>query len=95
MTYDEYLEELKKLKIQFDKDEKSLIKRFINDNNPYIVGDKITDHVGAIIIEKIAYNLCSIETKPCSVYFGIELKKDGTPKKKVNRRWVYQSNVIS
>jgi len=71
---------------------KQVMQEYCNANNPYKVGDKFTDHVGTIIVESIRY---SYGSNPCCVYFGIELKKDGTPRKDNNKRQAWQSNDVS
>jgi hypothetical protein len=68
---------------------KDLMIQYCDANNPYNVGDKFTDHSGTIIIEKIKY---SFGDRPCCVFFGAELKKDGTPRKDNNKRNAWQIN---
>lgn len=61
-------------------------------NNPYKIGDVVEDHIGKLMIEQI----CVYEDPwdlPVCVYKGVELNKDGTPRKKQTGRGVYQSNV--
>ena len=90
MNYEEYLQKIKELKIEFKNREVKLMKEFVIANNPYKIGDKVTDHIGSIIIEKIGF---SWGYKPCAIYTGLELKKDGTPTKRQTRREVWQSNI--
>lgn len=70
---------------------KSIMRDYCNANNPYKVGEKFTDHIGTIIIERISY---SYGSNPCCVYFGLDLKKDGTPTKKGTKRNAWQSNDV-
>ena len=92
MEYKEYEDKLKELKVEFEQKKERLIKEYVDANNPYKIGDKVTDHANSIIIEKIKYHI-SLTGIPCAVYYGAELKKDGTPKKNGNKTYVYQSNL--
>ena len=92
MEYQEYEDRLRELKFEFELKKTKLIKEYVDANNPYKIGDKVTDHVCSIIIEKIKYHM-SLSGFPCAVYYGPELKKDGTPKKNGNKTYVYQSNL--
>ena len=92
MKYQEYEDRLRELKVEFEQKKSKLIKEYVDSNNPYKIGDKVTDHACSIIIEKIKYHISLCGT-PCAVYYGPELKKDGTPKKNGNKTYVYQSNL--
>jgi hypothetical protein len=92
MEYKEYEDKLKELKVEFEQKKERLIKEYVDANNPYTIGDKVTDHANSIIIEKIKYHI-SLTGIPCAVYYGAELKKDGTPKKNGNKMYVYQCNL--
>jgi len=70
-----------------------LIRLYASENNTFKVGDVVKDHIGSIIIEKITYTISSKKI-PCCVYYGLELKKDGTPRKNKSKRSVYQGNVL-
>jgi hypothetical protein len=82
--------ELKKLNEQYELDKKKLIMNYCFKNNPYKIGDKFTDHLGSIIIEQIKYSSVDF----CCVYIGIELKKDGNPRKDGSKRKAYQTNEL-
>lgn len=92
MEYQEYEDRLRELKVEFEQKKMKLVKECVDANNPYKIGDKVTDHANSIIIEKIKYHI-SLTGIPCAVYYGAELKKDGTPKKNGNKICVYQSNL--
>ncbi len=92
MNYEEYLQKEKNLTIEFENNKTELMKEFIRANNPYKAGDIVTDHIGSIMIERMSFSWGGWG-RPCAVYHGIELKKDGTPTKKGSRREVYQSNI--
>lgn len=95
MNYDEYLQKVKELERELGHKKAALMMEFVNANNPYKIGDKITDHIGSIIIEKMGYAWNYPDSNPCATYYGLELKKDGTPNKKGSRRQVWQSNIVS
>lgn len=92
MEYQEYEDRLIELKVEFELKKTKLVKEYVDSNNPYKIGDKVTDHVCSIIIEKIKYHI-SLDGTPCAVYYGSELKNDGTPKKNGNKTYVYQINL--
>lgn len=94
MEYQEYKDKLKGLELEFEQKKSKLIKEYVDANNPYKIGDKVTDHYQdvSIRIEKIKYHI-SLYGTPCAVYYGSELKKDGTPKKNGNEACVYQCNL--
>ena len=91
MNHEEYLQKIKKLEREFENRKLELIKEFVRANNPYKIGDKVTDRIGSIIIENIGIEWYG--SKPCAIYTGLELKKDGTPTKRQTRRRVWQSNI--
>jgi len=93
MTKEEYVKNQKELEIEYSKSKEELMKEFVRSNDPYKIGDKVTDHIGTIIIESKKYDWGY--TCPCAVYFGIELKKDGTPNKKMTKRNLWQSNILT
>ena len=92
MTQQDLDKELDFLKADYTLKKIDAIKKYCNANNPYKIGDKFTDHAGTIIIEKIGY---SNYTSPCCTYFGVELKKDGNPRKDGSKRIAFQFNDIN
>jgi len=86
LTLDQKLEQLQK---EFLTKKKEVIRQYCDARNPYKIGDKFTDHIGTIVVESIAYLYAG---EFGCVYFGAELKKDGTPRKDNSKRNVYQSN---
>jgi hypothetical protein len=87
-------DKLKVLEQEYNLKQKEVIREYCDANNPYKIGDKFTDHIGTILIEKISYYYYSLGGDPCCTYYGSELKKDGTPKKNGDKRKAYQSNDI-
>ena len=94
MELEDYKEKLRKLHTQLRLDQNALIKKFVDENNPYKIGDKVTDHIGSVRFDKLQYTVTGSGNIPTPIYIGIELKKDGTPKKRVVVRNVYGSNVL-
>jgi hypothetical protein len=70
-----------------------LIKKYAFANNPVKEGEKFTDHIGTIVVEKIEVTT-SLFGLPSCMYFGTVLRKDGTPTKKNEKRWAYQTNKL-
>jgi len=87
---------LKEINERFEKEKSELAERFAVSNNPYKVGDIITDSVGSIKIEVIKYTLGGgyYGKYPQCVFRGVELKKDLTPTKKGEKRTIYQSSIL-
>jgi hypothetical protein len=84
---------LKNLEKEYELKRRAMVKEYCDANNPYKVGDKFTDHIGSIIIETINYSQSiSSNQEPACVYYGPELKKDGTPKVNGTKRKAYQIN---
>lgn len=91
MKIEELNNKLTTLKVKFDNDVRFFKREYCDRNNPYKMGDVFTDHIGSIIIESIKYYPID---KPCCIYYGTELKKDGTPRKDGSKRQAWQSNEI-
>lgn len=94
MTKDELQTRIKNVTLKYDLDRRKVLEDYCNENNPYKVGDTFTDHIGTIKIDKIGHYFTSDYDRSCCIYFGNELKKDGTPKKNDKIRSAYQSNDI-
>ena len=90
MTKETLDKQLAQLLADYEQQKKELIKSYCIANNPYKVGDVFTDHFGSIKIEKIMYSIRSM----CCVYYGPELKKDGTPKKSGAVHSAWQFNEV-
>lgn len=69
--------------------ELDLKSKYALANNPYKIGDIVTDHYHTVKIEKIG-----VYGTQC-VYYGTELKIDLTPKKKQENTTIYQSHIKS
>lgn len=93
MNHEEYIEKIKALESDFEANRLKLLKEYVTSNNPYKVGDIVTDHIGSISISSMGYSW-GYSHKPCAKYLGLELNKNGTPKKNASMRTVHQSNLI-
>lgn len=91
MTRGDLDKQLETLGSIYENKKKELIRRYIDANNPVTIGDKVTGHSRTLIVNKISYSLWR---DPCAIYYGVELKKDGTPCKKQQGIAVYQSNLV-
>lgn len=94
MNHSEYLQKIKELEQEFENKKIELMKEYVTANNPYKIGDKITDHIGSIIIDKMGVTF-GYNNNPFATYSGFELKKDGSTGKDKSRRQVWQTNVLS
>lgn len=86
MNKQELKHKLNELQQEYGLKQKEVMKKFCDANNPYIVGDKFTDHFGTIIIEKIRYSYTVTGTPSC-IYFGTDLKNN-------DKRNAWQSNDV-
>lgn len=92
MMPEEYKYRMEVLAAEFEAKKRALVKECALSNNQYNVGDIVTDHIGSVKVEKIMTTTSN--DKPTCVYYGIELKKDMTPKKNDPRRQAWQNNLI-
>lgn len=63
------------------------------NNNPYKIGDIITDHCCTIKIEKIQFTT-SYDSFPICVYTGVKLNKDLSENKLGKKEKIFQTNII-
>jgi hypothetical protein len=93
MNKDYYDKTIKDMKIRHQKELEGLMVEYAKQNNPYSIGDIFEDHIGKVKIERIKYTQTSFEAYPSCVYYGLELKKNGEPKKNGKKRNAYQINA--
>jgi len=93
MTEIEYLTKQKELLNEYNYKQFNLRHKFASENNPYMTGDIIKDHIGYIKIE--SFELYTGSKLPSIVYYGLELKKDLTPRKDGKKRKLWQENIES
>lgn len=97
MTPEELKQKIDEIEKQSALDKKAVIRQYCDEKNPYKLGDVFTDHIGSIKIDKMGYSYGNSfgPDRACMVYEGVELKKDGSPKKNNPRRMAWQSNDAS
>jgi hypothetical protein len=93
MTKDEYKSKFDEINNDCQLKLKSLAKEYAISNNPYKIGDVVTDHMGSIKIEQIQFTLGGGKYIPECAYTGIELTKKGEPNKRGTKRRIYQSSI--
>lgn len=87
----EYKEKLAELEKVQKLERAELMKSYVKANNPYKIGDIVSDHCTTIKIESMGFDWGYYN--PCATYFGVEINKDGKPNKRGNKSRVYQSNI--
>ena len=93
MNIEEYKLKLENARNEYESNKDRISTEFAESNNPYKIGDVVTDHYHTIKIEKHQIAFTGMNAIPECVFFGTELKKDGTPKKRQENNPVYQSNI--
>ncbi len=93
MTREKYDLALNELSTEYDKKRREINRQYAFAHNPYKIGDRITDHVATIEIQKIQAVVHLSGSLPSCVYTGIQYNKDGTVSKKQDHNTIYQSNI--
>lgn len=94
MTLDEYKQKKQGLKEAYEKALSDLNRECATSNNPYKVGDVITDHIGSGRIRKVvAIYVDSYDTMPTLVYECDNLTKEGEIQKREPIRRIWQCNI--
>lgn len=91
MTPEEYKEKSNDFAAQYNNAMRRLNQEYALSNSPYQAGDTITDGSVTLIIKKILAYYGGL--LPSCLYYGIELEKDGKPKKKQDGTCIFQSCV--
>lgn len=84
--------EFARIEAKAKADQAEAIKKYCLSNNPYKVGDIFEDSTGKIVVEKIKIYYTTKD--PCCVYYGLMVKRDGSPTKKMEHRDAYQCNDV-
>ena len=92
MTREEYDQKRKELRAKHEMSLKHLAVEYAKSNNPYNVGDIITDHYQTGRITEIKYY--TSEERPECVYICDNLTKKGTIKVNDPVTKIYQSNIV-
>ncbi len=98
MDKEEYKKRVAEMEARHEKESLDLAIAYAKANNPYSVGDILTDGRATIRVERIKYSRGSIwggfTEFPFCVYEGTALKKDLTPRKvSPFRDRIIQTNV--
>ncbi len=92
MTLDEYKEKIKEAEKYYEALKRSIQREYAYSKSTVKIGDTVTDHIGSVLVETIGLHI-EYDGTPSCLYSGLELKKDGTPTKKLTKRTVYQGNL--
>lgn len=98
MTKREYINRIDEIKRKCQDEINALGVEYAQSNNPHKVGDIIHDHMGSMKIERVQIVLganvsISFNESYCR-YYGIQLKKDGSPMKRQDpTRSICQMNI--
>jgi hypothetical protein len=95
MTQQEFDNRLNFIENRYYDATEQLYIEYAKSNNPCEIGDIIEDHVGKGQIIKQKVRQSYFDKYSLMIYECIELKKDGTPKKKETLRTIYQCNLKS
>lgn len=95
MTFTELKEKTNILKKEYLAQIRNLRKKYAIEHNSIKVGDIITDHYHTIKVESMSACVESYYTDfaPFMEYKGVELTKQGTPKKRQQDTTMYQINI--
>lgn len=93
MTYEEFKEEVKQIRLREEKAIRDLAIKYAFENNTYSIGDLVTDHAKTIRIEKFNVSGVYGSSEPQMVYTGVWLTKNREPNKKGEKHTVYSSNI--
>lgn len=94
MKEQEYKEKLQQLAKNYEREQKILASKYAHKNNPYKIGDIITDHIGSGRILRCLVHIGMRSALPCMVYECENLTKIGGVNKREPKRSIYQSNII-
>ncbi len=89
MTKQELDNTIKELNKQHELAVNKVKKEYILANNPYKVGDVISDNTKTIQIQSVKYSIHAL----CMVYEGYKVNKKGVLINKNKLETIYQSNI--
>lgn len=92
MNKEQYKLELEVLKKKYEKAKNDLAKKYALSNNPYKIGDIVTDHYHSVKIEKIGVYI-GISQVPECVFYGKDVNSKGIELKRQTGNPVHQSNI--
>jgi len=90
---EEYKEVIKDIRKEADAKIIKVLLGVANDMNKVNIGDTITDRHHTIEVDYIG-TYCDVDTRRISItYKGVDLKKDGTPRKDQKDGYMFESNI--
>lgn len=93
MTKEEYKTKLDELEHEFSIKKQQLARNYAYSNNTYKIGDVISDHATTLKITGMSWTFGYSYVPAYIVYRGIELTKNGEPKKRQNNTVIRQTNI--
>ena len=93
MTREEFNKRKTAINVEYEKMKQDLYEKFAYENSTVEVDDIVEDHIGCGRVLRMKTTFAGFDSYPSLVYICLEVKKDGTPKKKETYREIYQVNV--
>ena len=93
MTQEEFKNKMNEINAAYEMEKRKLYSEFAHSNSTIMVDDIVEDHIGCGRVLKMKTTFAAFDKYPSLIYVCLEVKKDGTPKKKETYREVYQVNV--
>lgn len=93
MTQEDFKRRLEDINAKCEQEKRHLYSQYAHENSTVMVDDIVEDHIGYGRVLKMKTTFAAFDKYPSLIYECIEVKKDGTPKKIVTYRNVYQVNV--
>ena len=93
MTQEDFKSRLADINAKYEQEKKHLYSQYAYENSTVEIGDIVEDHIGCGRVLEMKVTYTRFETYPFLIYVCLEVKKDGTPKKKETFRDIYQVNV--
>ena len=93
MTKEEFDKRKTAINVEYERMKQDLYAKFAYENSTVMVDDIVEDHIGCGRVLRMKTTFAGFDSYPSLVYVCLEVKKDGTPKKKETYREIYQVNV--
>jgi hypothetical protein len=93
MNKEEYDAKIQYIGEQAAKQKSIAARDYALTNSVVNVGDFVCDHLGFVLVDKIDVTESYYSKYPECVYSGVEHTKKMVPKKKNQRRSIYQTNI--
>lgn len=81
MTKEELKQGISELEATLNSDKNALYIKYLNAHNTVKKGDKITDGLRVLIVDRISYTM-GLDSMPYCLYYGKWLTAKGVPNKK-------------